>query len=280
MHTLLTSIQHSLFTSVQHSLIQFSLFFGAFLIGGLVLTFLSRWTNNAFQQFLFPSFGMYAFGIVGVPIHEFCHAFFCKVFLHEVKTVKWWDPKAKGGAHGAVTHYYNPYNPYHRVGHFFIGLGPVILAPVFLALCFYFLVPGAKGFAAFTAVSPTVLTRGFFSALFAKSNFNSFGFYLFLYLAIAISSQMELSREDLMQAKNGLLPILLILFLLNLGAHVFKANWHGLALQMGWRALVLCSCVFAFAALLALFNLALCSVLLNLVHKVCGRNTINPFRFS
>ena len=84
---------------LSQSAFQFFSIFGLVILGGVALTFLSRLTNNTFRQFLFPNFGMYVFGWIGVPVHEFCHAFFCKLFLHDVKDVKWFDPEGKGGAH-------------------------------------------------------------------------------------------------------------------------------------------------------------------------------------
>lgn len=262
--------------------IEFAILFGVFVAGGCLLTWLARWTNNVFRQFIFPQFGMYLFGIVGIPVHEFSHALFCKLFMHEIKKVKWFDPKARHGAHGSVTHHYNPYNPYHRLGHFFIGLGPAILGPALLALLFRFLVPGAR--AVFT-ISPTgVVTRdwvetthAFFSALTTKTNFSSPGFYLFIYLAVSISSQIELSPEDLKQARIGVIPLVLILLFVNLVAVTFKSNWHGLALEMGFGVLSFWSCLFLFAALLSALNLACWTLIMGLANRLFGRSGVNPF---
>ena len=130
---------------LKNTALQFGFLFGAGLIGGATLTLLSRLTNNVFRQFRWPQAGTYLFGWIGVPVHEFCHAFFCRVFLHEIKSIKWFDPSGKGGAQGSVTHTYSEWNPYQRIGHFFIGLGPVLLGPALIAATFLICVPSARG---------------------------------------------------------------------------------------------------------------------------------------
>src|SRR5690349_4329221 len=107
----------------RNSLIQFFCFFGLLFLSGVALTWLSKWTNNIFRQFRFPRFGLYMFGSLGVPAHEFCHALFAKLFFHDIKSIKWFDPKGSGGSYGTVVHYYNERNLYHRIGLFFIGMG-------------------------------------------------------------------------------------------------------------------------------------------------------------
>lgn len=249
-----------------HSFQQFLSLFGLLLLGGLTLTLISRWTSRTFESFIYPKFGLYVFGWIGVPFHEFSHAVFCKIFGHEIENVKWFDPRAKGGAVGAVTHSYDNHNPYHRVGHFFIGLGPTLLAPVALALLFCWLVPGARSFQPFVTNSLQGEILAFSHALFRAVNFTSLGFYCFLYLAICISSQVELSREDLNQVKIGILPILLILFFVNLIACTFNWDWHRHIVNWGSKIMIFSGCLFALAVAIAMINLAICYLLFSLLN--------------
>ncbi len=255
-----------------HTFQQFLSLFGLLLVGGLTLTLISKWTSETFRSFVYPKFGLYAFGWIGVPFHEFSHAFFCKLFGHNIENVKWFDPSGKGGALGAVTHSYNSQNLYHRVGHFFIGLGPTLLAPVALALLFCWLVPGARSFEPFAALSLKNEILSFSNALFRKVNFFSLGFYCFLYLAICISSQVELSKEDLNQVKVGVLPILLILFAVNLVAEAFRWNWHIHIVNWGSKMMILSGCLFGLAVAIALVNLAVCSIVFNVLNLTRRRS--------
>lgn len=271
----------TLFFILRNSVIQFGALFGVFLVGGAVLTYLSRSTNNVFRQFIFPRFGLYAFGMIGIPVHEFSHALFCKLFLHDLKKVKWFDAKAKGGAHGSVEHQFNPWNIYHRIGHFFIGLGPAILAPLLLALLFYALVPGAREAAHFNFTMDTHIPAQIahlLRSMLNRTTLSSPGFYIFLYLGICISSQIELSHEDLKQVAIGVVPILLVLVLLNLFSWASGASLHLRIMSVAARMTPAVGCVFVFSATLAAINLAICTVLFGVVNMLSGRDGVNPFR--
>jgi MFS family permease len=246
---------------------------------GLILSMISRWTSNSFQQFLFPRFGLYLFGLIGIPIHEFCHALFAKLFLHDVKSIKWFDPQGKGGSFGCVVHYYNEKNPYHRIGLFFIGMGPVLLAPLILLAIFHFLVPSADGFT-FHFSQPTLLAENFAKSLLASQNWSSIGFYLFLYFAVCLTSQMELSPDDLKIARSGWLPFLLVLLFVNAAAYLGNFDLHSKLIKAFHSGLTLWGACFLVAIFISVLNLAICVLLLNLINRLCGRELINPFRNS
>lgn len=256
--------------------LQFAGLFGLLFVSGMALTFVSRWTNNSFRQFHFPRFGLYLFGVIGVPLHELCHAIFAKLFFHEIESIKWFDPKGRGGSYGTVVHYYNDRNLYHRVGLFFIGLGPVLLAPLILFLGYRFLVPeaatftlsGAKGFS---------VASDFLQSLLSPRNLSSWGFYFFLYFALCLTSQMELSPDDLKIASGGVLPILGILFVINSAAVAFNYNLHAKLSQGFSSVLALWSACFVTALVIAILNLLFCVVLLSVLNRFCGKESVNPF---
>ncbi len=262
---------------LKNSGLQFAFLFGTGLIGGAILTLLSRLTNNIFRQFRWPNAGTYLFGWIGVPVHEFCHAFFCKLFLHEVEKVKWFDPKAADGAHGSVTHGYQPWNLYHRVGHFFIGLGPVLLGPVILAGLFWLCVPSAR------SILPAFVNGGTHATLLALKTviglhtLKTIGFWIFVYLGFAIASQIELSTADLQQAAKGVVPVFGILILLNLSAWALGYRWHTHVVATGHTVSATISGVYAFSTVVALATFAGCLVLFGFVNFLCGRGFINPF---
>lgn len=270
---------------IHQTLIQFISLFGIFIVGGFILTLLSRWTSNVLAQFVFPRFGLYLFGLIGIPVHELSHAVFCKLFLHDVKKIKWFDAKAKGGAHGSVEHHYSPWNLYHRIGHFFIGLGPTLLGPLILAALFYLLVPashtllhfdGANFPSAENAIRSTLI--GLTKIIASKATLKSPGFYIFLYLGICISSQTELSNADLKQVGTGVVPIAIALLLGNILAWGLNAHWHEKFLSLASFVCAVATSFFVFAAILSLLNLAICSLIFDFLNRLMGHQPINPFR--
>lgn len=268
---------HAAWMILRNTALQFAFLFGAGLLSGLVLTFLSRATNNVFRQFRWPSFGIYLFGWIGVPVHEFCHAFFCRVFFHKIQAIKWFDPKASDGSQGSVTHSYEPWNPYHRLGHFFIGLGPVLLGPAIIAAVFFLCVPSARAF------WPALASGGIHGAWdFARlqigiASVKSIGFWIFVYIGFSIASQIELSKEDLKQAVIGIVPVALLLFAFNFGAWALDLRWHSKVVGAGHAVTAAVSGVYAFAALVALGAFITCALLFGLINFLMGRGFINPF---
>lgn len=262
---------------IKNSALQFVGLFGVLFLSGMVLTWISRWTNNTFRQFVLPKFGLYIFGVIGVPLHEFCHALFAKIFFHQIGSIKWFDPTGKGGSYGVVVHHYNDRNIYHRVGLFFIGMGPVLLAPVFLFLMYSLLIPNPVPFSVHLS-DLGYLANGFSKSLLGAGNWSSVGFYAFLYLAVCLTSQMELSSEDLKVARGGVLPILLMILLLNMLSYVFNLNLHAKFTAFFNAGLMWWGAFLAVAVFISLLNLVLCVVLLNLLNKLCGREAINPFQ--
>ncbi len=263
---------------LRNTALQFAVLFGAGLLAGFVLTFLSRATNNVFRQFRWPALGVYLFGWIGVPVHEFCHAFFCRVFFHKIQSIKWFDPKGTGGSQGSVTHSYEPWNLYHRVGHFFIGLGPVLLGPAIIAGVFFVCVPSARG------LWPALTNGGVHGGLaVAKAQlvlvtFKSLGFWIFVYIGFSIASQIELSKADLQQALVGLVSVSLVLLFLNFGAWAFELHWHSRVVSAGHSVTAAVSGVYAFAALIALAAFVSVTLTFGLINFLLGRGFINPFK--
>jgi hypothetical protein len=263
---------------LRNTALQFAFLFGAGLISGAALTFLSRLTNNVFRQFRWPSVGIYLFGWIGVPVHEFCHAFFCRIFFHKIQSITWFDPKGTGGSQGSVTHTYQPWNPYQRVGHFFIGLAPVLLGPAIITGVFLLCVPSARTL--YPALTDGGVHGGlaFAKAQLAMTSFRNVGFWIFVYVGFSIASQIELSKADLKQAAVGLVPVMLILLFFNFGAWALDLHWHSRVVHAGHAVTAAVSGVYAFAAIVAVAAFIVIALVFGLINFLCGRGFINPFQ--
>jgi hypothetical protein len=162
-------------------------------------------------------------GIVGTPVHELGHAFFCVIFGHKVTEIKLYTPNAPDGSAGFVKHTYNPKNIYHQIGNFFIGLGPIPFGSAVLTALLFALSPdSAAGLwgvtrdfmrtdmqgrlndtltAAGGAVSDTA------ALLFSAANLRDAGWWIFMVIACPIALHMRVSPPDIVTGKRGFLYI-------------------------------------------------------------------------
>ena len=155
-------------------------------------------------------------GVVGTPVHELSHAALCLVFLHKIKRIRLYRPFAKDEILGYVEHSYRPKNVYHQIGNFFIGIAPIFGGCGFLLLMMRLLLPGVYGA---TAVEMASVMQhgiqdfgGYFLALgrialgiFRVEYFSSALFWVFVVLAVMVTSHMELSTSDIRSSIWGFL---------------------------------------------------------------------------
>lgn len=165
-------------------------------------------------------------GIVGTPIHELSHALMCLLFGHKITEIKLYQPKSTDGSLGHVSHTYNKKNIYHQIGNFFIGTAPVLLGGAFVLLFMLILIPDTYGSVTsemytlqfsnslFSTVSSIfTFVWGMIKALFSPHNFSSWRWWVFIVLAVMISTHMEMSASDIKSSLGGLLFISIILLL-------------------------------------------------------------------
>ena len=176
-----------------------------------------------------------ATGLIGTPIHELSHAFFCILFCHRITAIRLWSPHASGGNLGYVTHTYKKRNLWHQIGNFFIGVAPILGGTAVLFLLMWLLLPGvADTVLASAALTPpdasgsvwevaleqtlAILSRSWqtLCAFFQPQRFLEWHFYLYLLFAIPIVLHMEVSGSDLKLGGWGLLFLSVLLFLTDL----------------------------------------------------------------
>ncbi len=189
---------------------------GVIFVFGLLIALGRRW----FCSML--GYGGYKFilatGIIGTPIHELSHALMCLVFGHKITEIKLFQTHSDDGTLGYVNHSYNPKNIYHQIGNFFIGIAPIVVGSGFLFLFMWILTPVTfhsvlAKISAFNATSGGSFDIGnilelfssILSAIFSFDSFGNFLWWIFIILAIMISSHMELSGADIKGSVVGVL---------------------------------------------------------------------------
>jgi hypothetical protein len=101
-----------------------------------------------------------------------------------------------------------------------------------------------------------------------------------LYAVFAISSHLDLSREDMKVAISGFAPLFVVLLCANLLASLVHADLHAYIREYGARALTAWAWILGFTAIASALHLLLAFSLTSLVHALMRREPIKPFNDS
>lgn len=215
------------------SLIELLYLFGAVIGVGIILGIFERYSNAYLIGALGPR-GVLITAWIGVPIHEMGHLLQCLIWGHKVKRVKFLQLNRTDGVLGYVEHGYNRNSFYQQIGNFFIGLGPIFSGIGSMILGLYILVPESyKSFTTYIQqnVTPVKLDlyvlktvlgaiKAIVTSLFSVGNLMNPLFWIYLWIAISISSHIALSKADMKGAAKGLITIFVLVVLFNLAAGV------------------------------------------------------------
>jgi hypothetical protein len=237
---------------------------GIFILIGFILGFLEKLSNTFLVRAFGPQ-GVLLTAWIGTPIHELGHLIQCFIWGHRVTRVKLLQLNHPNGVLGYVEHQYNLNSVYQRVGNFFIGLGPIFSGIGSLIGGMYLLVP--QSYATFKVeihqnislerldlnVIKTIWGAVFaiVKSLFTLHNFINPAFWIFLLIAISISSHIGLSKADIQNSVSGLVMIFFLVFFVNIGAGFLHINAYSMVVKIAdYNAYVL-----AFSSIAVLFSL-------------------------
>lgn len=237
---------------------------GLLIVIGLILGLMERKANKYFFA-AFGYKGILATAWIGTPVHEMGHALMCLIFGHKITDMRLLMINRTDGALGYVSHSYNPRSIYQTVGNFFIGIAPIISGISTLFLSLYYLLPNSfKVFEVYlqegvmTKSFDLIFVKGFASAslvlvqsIFTLSNLVNPHFWIFLLIAIGVSSHMALSGADIKGAAHGLISLYVVLFILAMIGNFIRVDAYSYILQVArYNAYIL-----AFSALALIFSL-------------------------
>ncbi|MDE6584456.1 MAG: hypothetical protein K2K15_03550, partial [Anaeroplasmataceae bacterium] len=172
----------------------------------------------------------YATGLIGTPIHELSHAFFCLVFFHKITEIKLFQIDEETGILGYVNHSYNRRNIYHQIGNYFIGVAPIIGGTLVLYFSLNLLVPSVyQNMSSHMDKLSLVLNKGSYdivpSALFMTlkgfitsfmaGNLTDIRWWLFLIISFCIALHMNLSGADIKGSIIAIPFIAILLLIIN-----------------------------------------------------------------
>ena len=268
-----------------------ALFLGIFIFG-LLIHFISQLTFKSLAN-AFGRVGTYFVAWLGTPVHELGHALFCIIFGHKIQEVQFFKPDKNTGTLGYVYHTWNPRNPWHVLGNFFIGIGPVILGCAVLFALFYLLIPdssrvwdsiiaGVNSLGANASVGDYFTVFGdsitlIINIIFTSSNLNAWQFWVFLYLSICVASNVRLSWADIKGSFSGLgcivLPFLILNLILLLAGRTSESVFPYTASILGtvYSLLIL-------ALIMVLIGFVLIYFFSAAYYKLRYNSILNPFR--
>ena len=210
---------------------------GSIVVAGFILGFLKDLICQ-YVQYALGFGGILITAWIGTPIHEMGHALLCYVFHHKVIDVKLFSPDAQRGVLGYVNHSYNPKSIYQKIGNFFIGIAPIFSGTGVIMLLFRILLPNECK-SMFYAIRefewPSQISLDtvqlmkdsvvkLFGILFTANNVKSVVFWIFIYLAISISSHMALSPADMKGASSGIGTMYLLIVIVSLIVKLLNIN--------------------------------------------------------
>ena len=179
----------------------------------------------------------------GVMLHEIGHAVFCLIFRHKIVEMKLFSPE-EDGTLGYVNHSYNPNSFYQRIGNFFIGTGPIWFGVAVLSLISWLLLPNE------------MQISNFFSLNF----WGRWQSYIWLYLALTISSHITLSPPDLAGSVDGGI-VILAAALLGFLLFGWCGDWEGRIIEFLKSVFLSSLSIFSFVIILLFIFSIICKVL-------------------
>lgn len=174
-----------------------------------------HWFERITQTRMAERFGWHSVlwtGWLGTPIHELSHAFMCRLFRHRVDEIALFEPDRESGRLGYVKHSFQEGNWYQELGHFFIGIAPLIGGSSVLAIFLWMFYPdaakvaieAANSGAAHGAVAQVVSAiEALCGNILTIAHLGTVRFWVFIYLVLCVGSHMAPSSSDYRGASRG-----------------------------------------------------------------------------
>lgn len=194
---------------------------------------------NKYRSYLILDF----FNLIGTPVHELGHLLFGLLFGYKIDQICLFRTTKKalrsGGTLGYVKMHHENRSVLQKMqgdlGQFFIGIGPLLFGPTVIYIISFFLPQNVR-------TLPNSFHKGgtiFLKALQQLQPSDIICLFVFLYIIMGISLNMELSKQDMHLACKGL--IFLEAFFLILSGLSILFHWnlqYGIDILFRWNLLI------------------------------------------
>ena len=162
-----------------------------------------NWLNYYSEALLISNFGSsitrWFFACIGTPVHEISHAIVAIIFGFQIIEFRPLILDPSSSTLGYVTYTYDRTNLFQQIGHFFVGIAPIVFQLLIIYGLYRLLIPiNNKG------------KKIEWSKLLRPHTF------LFIYLVMQITLHMRLSQADLEGATMGIPILVALLFIVSL----------------------------------------------------------------
>ncbi|WP_125980329.1 hypothetical protein [Loigolactobacillus iwatensis] len=188
-------------------------------IFAMILTFF----NRSSKQMLVSRFGFRSqiyFGWLGIISHELSHLLVAKLFHHQIISVKLVSLRPTDATLGHVEHQYNAKSWYQNLGNFFIGIAPIYGCSLILLGLASLIYPELWSLLRldWPALDFTQLHQLLWQII-SHGQYAPWKLLVYFLLATQIVfGGFDLSHQDFQGSLRGILPLVLVLSLLALGA--------------------------------------------------------------
>lgn len=216
----------------------FFILFNIFIILPIIIYGLAlRWINKESYKNISQSSAKWIYRLcayIGIPIHEFCHFVMAFVFGTNIIEIVWYDPNwtdEDEDSIGHVTYSTNPDSLLHHIGHFFIGIAPMIGGCIIIYILMRFILPITYSSFSFFEFNNSNIVQGFKDFFDCINNnimlifSNKDGILrtiIFFLLAFSISIFMDVSLADIKLAKEGMVMVEIFLFIVSIFLFFYK----------------------------------------------------------
>jgi len=255
------------------SLVMLGSLVGSVIVAGAILGVLKN-INSRYIQYSLGWEGILMTAWIGTPVHELGHAIMCLIFGHKIVEIKLFS-RGDDTVLGYVNHAYNKKSIYHKIGNFFIGIGPIISGTMAIILLMWLLMPDQLSLikSSMQTYSWSQLTsfkllqdlynlgNALFHSMFLSNlnNYATWQFWVFIVLAISISSHMALSTVDMKGAFSGLVTMYIIMLIINILSPMIPSFYSTKILS----GLLIYNNYIIFALMIAIFC-SICSTVISL----------------
>ncbi len=202
--------------------IQLLYFIGSVYLVGFLISKLS----TVFYRMFASKTLCYVLGVIGTPIHEISHAIMCLIFGHKITDMKLFQVDENDNKLGYVVHTFNPKNPYHQIGNYFIGVAPILVGTLIICFLMRIMMPDAFiDVSAFVDEIAATSKNGFsFGIIFDALRLivvlfghitEGLMWLLFVVITACISMHMSLSGADIKGSVKAIPLIAVVLFVAN-----------------------------------------------------------------